>query len=64
MAFLTTNSFFKWVLKIPTNMTFVQYDICESIVFKAESKPKHKEEETCWGVFLQKPRTLFLRGPK
>ena len=55
MAFLTANSFFQCVFKNTD-----QKDICASIVFKAESKPKH-EEIIFWGVFHQK---RFLGGPK
>ena len=38
-------------------------NICVSIVFKAESKPKYKEKFVCGG-FLQKPKTHFFWGPK
>ena len=58
MAFLTANGFFQCVLKNTDKK-----DICASIVFKSESKPKH-EEEKIWGVFLQKPKTRFFGGPK
>ena len=34
-----------------------------SIVFKDESKPKHKEK-TFFGGFIQKPKTHFLGGTK
>ena len=36
-----------------------QKDICASIVYKAESKPKHKEQ-FFGGVFLLKPKTCFF----
>ena len=55
---LIANSIFKCVLKNTD-----QKDICASIVFKSESKPKH-EEEKIWGVFLQKPKTQFFGVPK
>ena len=51
MAFLTVNNFFLLIF-INTN----QKNICVSIVFKAESKPKQKEEKNLGG-FLQKPKT-------
>ena len=40
-----------------------QKNICASIVFKAESKPKH-EEKFFLGGFLQKQKTHFFGGPK
>ena len=58
MAFLTANSFFQCVFKNTD-----QKDICVSIVFTAESKPKHKEKKIV-GVFLQKPKMHFFGGPK
>ena len=58
MSFLKANSFFKCVFKNTD-----QKDICASIVFKAESKPKHLEK-LFWGGFLQKPKTGFFGGPK
>ena len=36
-----------------------QKDICASIVLKADSRPKIKEQK-CFGVFLQKPKVIFL----
>ena len=58
MAFLTANSFFSAFSKIPT-----QKDICLSIVFKAESKPKH-EEKLLLGGFSSKTEKPFFGGPK
>ena len=40
-----------------------QKNICASIIFKAESKPKH-EEHIFWGGFLQKPKPHFFGGLK
>ena len=55
MAFLTANSFFHCVFKNTD-----QKDICVSIVFTAESKPKHKtRRKTFFGGFLQKPKHAF-----
>ena len=58
MAFLTANSFFQCVFKNTD-----QKDICVSIVFTAESKPKHKEKKNCWG-FPSKTKNAFFRGSK
>ena len=55
---LTANSFFQCVFKNTD-----QKDICASIVFKAEPKPKHKEI-FFGGFFYQKPKTRFFGGPK
>ena len=54
MAFLTANSFFLVRFKNTD-----QKDICASIVFKAESKPKHKEKKN-WGVFFKNQKHAFL----
>ena len=56
MAFLMANTvaFFKCVFKNTD-----QKDICASIVFKAESKPKHEEKKHFWGVFLQNQKHVF-----
>ena len=54
MAFLTANSFFQCVFKNTD-----QKDICVSIVFKAKSKPKHKEKIIFGGFYYKK--TQFLK---
>ena len=38
--------------------TYRQKDICASIVFKAESKPKH-EEKHFWGFFFKNQKRAF-----
>ena len=53
MAFLTVNNFFLCVFKNTD-----QKDFSESIVFKAESKPKH-EEKFFWEGFLQNQKHTF-----
>ena len=58
MAFLKVNNFFLCVFKITD-----QKNICASIVFKAESEPKHKDKNFLGG-FLQKPKKHFFWGPK
>ena len=58
IVFLMVNNFFLCVFKNTD-----QKNICASIVFKAESKPKH-EEKPFLGGFLQKPKTHFYGGPK
>ena len=50
MAFLIVNNFFFAFSKISTKRTFV-------LVFKTESKPKHKKN--FWGAFLQKQKKTF-----
>ena len=52
------NKFFKCIFK-----NIEQKNIGASIVFKAESEPKHKEKLFS-GVFLQKPKTHIFGGPK
>ena len=52
------NNFFLCVFKNTD-----QKDICVSIVFKAESKPKHKEN-FFWGGFSSKTKNALFRGPK
>ena len=53
--FLAVNNFF--VLFKNTK----QNNNCVCIVFKAESEPKH-EDQICFDVFLQKPKTRFFGG--
>ena len=57
MAFLKVNNYFCAFSK------YRQKNICASIVFKAESRPKH-EDNYFWGGFLQKPKMHFFGGPK
>ena len=40
-----------------------QKNICASIVFKAESKPKNKEKK-CLGGFSLKTKNVLFGGPK
>ena len=58
MAFLTVNNFFLCVFKNTD-----QKNISVYIVFKAESKPKHKEKNF-GGSFLQILKSHFFGGPK
>ena len=52
MAFLIVNNFLQWVFKNTDKK-----NICVSIVFKAESESKHKEN-------IPWPNTCFLGGKK
>ena len=54
MAFLTVNKFCVYIFKNSD-----QKNICASIVFKAESKPKH-EEHFFEGVFFKNQKRNFL----
>ena len=56
MAFLTVNNFFLLIF-INTN----QKNICVSIVFKAESKPK-QEEEKKFGGFSSKTKNALVKA--
>ena len=58
MVFLTANSFFLCFFKNTD-----QKKICASIVFKAESKPKHKEKNFLVG-FSSKTKNALFRGSK
>ena len=58
MAFLTANSFFSAFSKI---LTKKKKDICASIIFKAESKPKH-EDKIFWGGFFIKNQKRDFSG--
>ena len=55
MVFLVVNNYFFGRLK-NTN----QKNICASIVFKAESKPKHEEKFFWGGVFFKNQKCTFL----
>ena len=58
MAFLTVNKFFVYIFKNSD-----QKNICASIVFKAESKPKHEEQIFLRG-FSSKTKNVIFQGPK
>ena len=57
MVFLKVNNFFLWNFKI-TN----QKNICESIVFKAESKAKHKKKIVGGFFFKNQKHTFSVFG--
>ena len=58
MAFLTVNNFFCVFSKKND-----QKNICASIVFKAESRPK-QEESKFFGGFSTKTKNALFRGSK
>ena len=58
MAFLTINNFLLCVFKNTDKK-----NICASIVFKVESKPKHEENNFLVGFSSKTKNTLF-RGSK
>ena len=54
MAFLTAYTFFWCVFKNTD-----QKDICASIVFKAELKPKHEEKNSFEVFFIKNQKCTF-----
>ena len=55
MEYLTVNDFFLYIFKNTD-----QKINCASIVFKAESKPKHEEKFFWGGVFFKNQKCTFL----